>query len=155
MYCQKCGTKNAENDNFCSYCGNILKHNEQEINNASTNVLPQNNNNLQYVLLQKQPLNYGLFALIASIAILPISLIIRFCCAETVTRYGWRAYTTTILPDGMKVLGVILSISLLAVSIAFMCVESKNKPSVKNKYKVPTIIIDIIATAFSFAFIFG
>ncbi len=148
MFCQKCGTQNSENDNFCKNCGNNLKQINQE-------VLLHNNSGLQYVQLQNQPFNYALFGLIASIAILPISLIIRFCCAETVTRYGWREYTTTILPDGMKVLGVMLILVLLAISIVFMYVESKNKPLVKNKFKLPTVIIDIIATVLSFAFIFG
>lgn len=31
MFCQKCGTQNSENDNFCKNCGNNLKQINQEV----------------------------------------------------------------------------------------------------------------------------
>lgn len=149
MFCKNCGNKILEHDNFCSKCG--YKVNENSTNLQAVDKNAQTNN--QIVFVQKKPFNYSIAAFILSIAILPVSLIIRFGFAQTVVRYGWREYTSTILPDGIKAIGVIFILVLLILSIVFL--KNSKKSNTKNKFKIPTIIIDILATALSFAFIFG
>lgn len=148
MYCSKCGNDVSKNDKFCQKCGNRLDLSTSPVNYN----LPVNSYN---IIVPQNVFNYDLIGFILSIALLPISIIIRFAFAHSETRYGWREYQVSVLSGGMKAVGVFIVFILLVVSVICIVLAKKNKNERKNKFMIPTIVIDAVATLISLLVLLG
>ena len=148
MYCSKCGNEVFERDKFCQKCGNRL---DSSTSPVSYNT-PVNNYNIS---VTKSVVNYDLIGFVISFVILPLSVIIRFAFAHSETRYGWRSYQVSVLSGGMKAVGVIVSLILLVTSIICIVFAYKHKSEKKNKFMIPTIVIDAVATLISLLVLLG
>ena len=143
MFCTKCGAENFDEDNFCAKCGCKLRVADEETTNQSFDSVQNSvsdKQNVQYVVMPRREVNFGLFALVDS-------LILRFACGKDVTKYGWREYTANIMPDKMKPIGFVVIAVMAFLAILLMCLANGNKE--KNKYAVATVIIGIITTFLS------
>lgn len=148
MYCSKCGNEVSENDKFCQKCGNRLDFSTPPLNCS----LPVNSFNIS---VPKSVFNYDLIGFILSIALLPISIIIRFAFAHSETRYGWREYQVSVLSGGMKVVGVFIVFILLVASVICVVLAKKNNKERKNKFMIPTIVVDAVAVLISLFVLLG
>ncbi len=152
MYCSNCGNECVDNDLFCGRCGTALN---QVAPVFSASPVTSSNVPTNYNIVQRGQFNFGVLGLISSIAIFPVTLMVRMLGEKTVTAYGWREYTKTILPDNIKVVAVILIMALLATSITCACVGMARKQKNKNVFFTLSLLISIIATIGSFVLIFS